>query len=274
VKHPTEAREEAFSVTSDGVRIAMTHYRVGSPARLVIAPGFWRERGVGEMIFLARWFTRRGYDVTSFDFRGHGESDGQYTFGLEEWRDVAAVLESQSGAGYASQIVVGFSLGGAIAADALARRPEIIVDALVMISSPADFFEIRPRVWKSGARRQMSLKRALKPPRLDMTTLPRRKPAALEAVARLTVPKLIVTTEDDWLVAEEHGAWLLEAAAPPVERVHLRLPGSLHADALVRFAPRSLLRALEAFLERYAPRPAGPLSAPTAPRKSERGGRK
>jgi pimeloyl-ACP methyl ester carboxylesterase len=272
VKPLEETREDAFCAASDGVRIAVTHYRIGSSARLVIAPGFWRERGVEEMIFLARWFTRRGYDVTSFDFRGHGQSEGEYTFGLKEWRDVESVLAQ--GSGYARQAVVGFSLGGAIAADALVRRPEMAVDALIMISSPADLLEVRPRVWKSGARRQLSLKRALKPPRLDMAALPRRKPAALDAVARLTVPKLIVTTQDDWLVAETHGVRLLEAAAPPVEHVHLTLPGSLHADALVRFAPRALLRALESFLERYVPVPARRGTGPPTPRRPPVGGDK
>jgi hypothetical protein len=38
-----------------------------------------------------------------------------------------------------------------------------------------------------------------------------------------------------------------------VDYVHLDLPGSLHADALVRYVPLSLLRLLDSWFARNAP---------------------
>ena len=67
------------------------------------------------------------------------------------------------------------------------------------------------------------------------------------------MPKLIVTAEGDWLVDPSHGRTPRRAAAPPVDDVHLDLPGSLHADALVKFVPLRLLRLLDRWLVRNAP---------------------
>ncbi|MGH9399490.1 MAG: hypothetical protein ACRD00_03915, partial [Thermoanaerobaculia bacterium] len=79
------------------------------------------------------------------------------------------------------------------------------------------------------------------------------KPRAVEAIARITAPKLIVTSEGDWLVDPSHGRQLAAAAAPPVDHVHLEQAGSLHADALVRFVPLRLLRVLDRWLVQHAP---------------------
>jgi hypothetical protein len=67
------------------------------------------------------------------------------------------------------------------------------------------------------------------------------------------MPKLIVTSEDDWLVDPEQGRELAAQAAAPVELVHLELPGSLHADGLVKFVPVRLLRVLDRWFARNAP---------------------
>jgi hypothetical protein len=67
------------------------------------------------------------------------------------------------------------------------------------------------------------------------------------------MPKLIVTSEGDWLVDPSHGRALARAARKPVEHVHLELPGALHADGLVRFVPVRLLRLLDRWLDEHAP---------------------
>jgi pimeloyl-ACP methyl ester carboxylesterase len=90
-------------------------------------------------------------------------------------------------------------------------------------------------------------------PRLSAARLLSRKPRAVEAVARLTMPKLIVSAEGDWLVDPSHARSLEQAAAPPVDAVHLDLTGSLHADALVRYAPLQILRVLTRWFDKNAP---------------------
>jgi pimeloyl-ACP methyl ester carboxylesterase len=240
---------------SDGVSIAYTLWRRPARELMVLAPGFWRVRLARENLFLAHHFLRRGYDVAAIDFRGHGDSGGRYAFGASEHRDFHAVIDTLVGPGrmYERFSVLGFSLGGSIAAQALSLRPDLPCRALAMVSSPADLSRIRPRPWKTGAIRQVRLRHALRVPRLAAATLTVRKPRASDAVASLRIPKLIVTSEGDWLVDPAQGRALAAASASPVEHVHLELPGALHADGLVKFVPVWLLRVLDRWFAREAP---------------------
>ena len=149
--------------TSDGVAIAYTLWRRPARELLILAPGFWSVRLARENLFLANFFVRRGYDVVALDFRGHGDSKGAYTFGTFEAHDLKAVLDELVGEGrpYARFALLGLSMGGMIAADALARWPELPCRALVMVSSPADLRDLRPKPWKAGAMRQVRLRHAL-----------------------------------------------------------------------------------------------------------------
>jgi len=255
MKTPAHEVLDREALTSDGVRIAYTWWRRPSRELLVLAPGFWRVRLAPENLFLANHYLRLGYDVIVLDFRGHGDSGGAYSFGKSEPEDLRAVLEEVVGEKkpYRGFALVGLSLGGTISAVTLARFPHLNGRALVLVSSPADVLAVRPRPWKPGALRQMHLRQALRMPRLAARKLLARQPPAAEAVSRLTLPKLIVTAEGDWLVDPSHGRLLASAAAPPVEHVHLALPGSLHADALVKFVPLRLLRVLDPWLLRHAP---------------------
>ena len=241
--------------SADGVPIAYTLWRRPARELLVLAPGFWRVRLGRENLFLATHFVRSGYDVAALDFRGHGDSGGGYAFGASEHRDFHAVIDELVGPGklYERFAVLGFSMGGSIAAQALALRPELPGRALAMVSSPADLSRLRPKPWKAGALKQVRLRHAVRVPRIAAAQLASRKPRAADAVASLRMPKLIVTAEDDWLVDPEQGRELAAQAASPVELVHLELPGSLHADGLVKFVPVKLLRVLDGWFARHAP---------------------
>lgn len=239
----------------DGVPIAYTLWRRPSRELVILAPGFWRERRDRENVFLANHLFRRGYDVAVLDFRGHGDSGGAYTFGVDEGWDFRAVAQDLAGSGkdYERFAAVGLSMGGSIMAEELACQPLLPCRALAMISSPADVLALRPKLWKPDAARQLHWKRALRVPRIAARDLFSPKPRAVDAVALILAPKLIVTAEGDWLVDPSHGRLLAAAAAPPVEHVHLDLPGSLHADALVRTVPLRLFRILDRWLAQHAP---------------------
>jgi pimeloyl-ACP methyl ester carboxylesterase len=239
----------------DGVSIAYTLWRQPSPELIVLAPGFWRVRLARENLFLVHHFLRRGYDVAALDFRGHGDSDGRYAFGDSEHYDFHAVIEELAGEGrlYERFAVLGLSMGGSIAAHTLALHPHLPCRALAMISSPSDLRRLRPKPWKAGAFRQVRLRHALKVPRVAGRSLARGKPRASDAVAALAMPKLIVTSEGDWLVDPSHGRALAESAAGPVDYVHLELPGALHADGLVKFVPAKLLKVLDRWFDENAP---------------------
>jgi pimeloyl-ACP methyl ester carboxylesterase len=254
-RRPAPAGIELKTLTSDGVPIAYTLWRRPARELVILAPGFWRRRLARENLYLATHFSRRGYDVAALDFRGHGGSGGAYSFGALEALDLAAVAEELVGAKnpYSRFSIVGLSMGGSIAAEMLAQRPDLPCRALVMVSSPADFTALKPRPLSRDAVRQLRLRHALRMPRLALSHLRGPKPRAAEAVAKLRMPKLIVTAERDWLVDPSHGRLLADAAAPPVEYIHLDLPGSLHADSLVRRVPLTFLRLLDRWFAEHAP---------------------
>jgi pimeloyl-ACP methyl ester carboxylesterase len=252
---PAPEAIELTTLTSDGVPIAYTLWRRPARELVILAPGFWRRRLARENLYLATHFSRRGYDVAALDFRGHGGSGGSYSFGALEALDLAAVAEELVGEKnpYSRFAVVGLSMGGSIAAEMLAQRPDLPCRALVMVSSPADVTALKPRPLSRDAVLQLRLRHALRMPRIALAHLRGPKPRALEAVAKLTMPKLIVTAERDWLVDPSQGRLLADAAAPPVEYVHFDLPGSLHADSLVRRVPLRLLRVLDRWFAQHAP---------------------
>jgi pimeloyl-ACP methyl ester carboxylesterase len=240
----------------DGVSIAYTLWRRPSRELILLAPGFWRVRLARENLYLAEHFLRLGYDVVSLDFRGHGDSGGGYAFGAAEDRDFLAVVDELVGENrpYERFAVVGLSLGGSIAAHALAARPDLPCRALVMISSPDDLRALRPKPWKAGALRQVRLRHAVKVPRLSPgKTLRARKPRAADSVAELRIPKLIVTAAGDWLVDPSHGRSIAAAAAAPGEPVHQAVSGALPAGGRVHCVPLRLLRLLDRWLKEHAP---------------------
>ena len=149
---------------------------------------------------------------------------------------------------------VGLSMGGSIAAPRRWRRgPSCHAARSAMISSPADLRALRPKPWRIGALRQVRLRHALRVP-----ASPRRRCAAASRARprrspRLPVPKLIVTSEGDWLVDPSHGRALAEGLG---EARGARPPGS--AGVAPRRRPRRavpvrLLRVLDRWFADNAP---------------------
>ncbi|HEX6163341.1 MAG TPA: alpha/beta fold hydrolase [Vicinamibacterales bacterium] len=83
-------------------------------------------------------FLRRGFDVVVYDSRGHGRSEGEgCTYGFFEKQDLRRVLVQ---AGIDRTIVIGHSLGAAVALQAAAIDPRIV--GVVAVSTFADLRSI------------------------------------------------------------------------------------------------------------------------------------
>ena len=89
------------------------------------------------MVGRVRLLHQRGYDALAFDFRGHGESDGnRITLGPNEAEDVAAAVDFVRSNSPDHRIgVIGVSLGGAAT---LLNGPSLPIDALVAEAAFAD----------------------------------------------------------------------------------------------------------------------------------------
>lgn len=120
--------EEVTFVTSDGLELRgwFLPSRQGRAA-VILGHGFTRSRQ--EMLDVAAMLHRNCYNVLLFDWRAHGESEGERTtFGYKEVQDVAAALDFVSSRPEVDPErigVLGKSLGGAIAISAAADLSQL-----------------------------------------------------------------------------------------------------------------------------------------------------
>lgn len=109
---------DTFTVRSGDVRIPVTV--AGNGPRAMFVPGMSiTQAGLGELIGELRRFLQ----LATFDLRGHGHSDAADDYGYGAFAaDATAVTDAVTRAG--PVIMLGFSLGGDLALDQAAARPE------------------------------------------------------------------------------------------------------------------------------------------------------
>lgn len=123
--------------TSDGVDLrARLHAPAGgSRIAIVLVHGFTGSMDHPEVLAVAEALAGDGYDVISYDARGHRGSGGLSTLGDTEQHDVAAAVRAAR-ARYDHVVTVGASMG-AIAALRQAAATDPGLAGVVTISSPA-----------------------------------------------------------------------------------------------------------------------------------------
>jgi pimeloyl-ACP methyl ester carboxylesterase len=132
-----------FVKTKSGLRISIRHLQKVKDVVVVIAPGFFQSKET--KTFKAMEKDLSPYlDIISMDFRGHGKSEGRYTFSAYEKEDLEAVIE-YAHQHYKKVGVLGFSYGGAVAIITQAQLKNI--SSLVCVGSPAASEEIRFQWW-------------------------------------------------------------------------------------------------------------------------------
>ncbi len=187
---------------------------------------------LGEQVQVLAQLRRLRVNVFAFDYRGYGRSHGQPSE-AGVLRDARAAYDHVVGPlAQAPETVVllGHSLGGAIAIDCAVRRP---VAGLIVQSSFIDTKQMARELY----------------PQIPMHWIARRQFRSIEKVARLEMPKLFVHGDQDGTIPVTHGRRLFRAAAEPKELfivpraghndVH-RHGGSKYTRRLSRFRDRCL----------------------------------
>ncbi|HEY7280326.1 MAG TPA: alpha/beta fold hydrolase [Actinomycetota bacterium] len=200
--------------TSDGLELIGTRLGDAEPA-VVLCHGFSGWHTKTRPALLAEALAER-FTVYGFDFRGHGASHGETTFGNLEVRDVGAVLARARDDGHDPVATVGWSMGGvaAIRHAALVGGP----DAVVAISAPArwdghESAAVRRMAWVATSSRGRRVARALGvriAPTIDRPESPE------DVIAKIApVPILIVHGRDDHYFEEEEAWRLYRRAGEP-----------------------------------------------------------
>ena len=169
---------------------------------------------VGDRLPFAALLTAAGFDLVLFDYRGYGRSSGrpseQGTY--RDARAALACLRAQSGVDPSRVLLLGESLGGAVALElALAHPPA----GLVLLSA---FTSVR------------ALAR-LHYPYIPATVVPDAYPS-LRRIDDLRSPLLVLHGEGDEIVPLSHARELYDAAPEP-KRI-ATFPGVGHADIVPR----------------------------------------
>lgn len=131
----------------EGKRIAIRHVggagattgEAGFPPAQVLFCGGFHSTMLGQKASHLSAFCRdRGWHFTRFDYRGHGESEGNPAeFTLHDWlADTLAVLDQIK----EPTLVVGSSMGGWLASLAALRRPTQVGGLLLLAAAP-DFLQ-------------------------------------------------------------------------------------------------------------------------------------
>ena len=201
---------EAFAVDVRDARIQAWVLDAAGPGKpkgtVVLMHGLLRDSR--QTLPFARALAAAGFRCLLVDLRGHGASTGKYqTYGVEEARDVAAVLDRA----YAEKLIVGplgawgFSLGGATALQAAARDGRL--KAAVSVEAFASMRDEVPRFgrilvpifgWVSDETYTKAINRAG-----QMAGFNPDDADTVAAVKRIGYPVLIIHSAGDGLVPLE-----------------------------------------------------------------------
>ncbi|MDX1584914.1 MAG: alpha/beta fold hydrolase [Thermoanaerobaculia bacterium] len=245
----------SFAVRSfDSIEIWYDLYEGAAETLVVILPGFWRTRRHPSISRFASILADRGHSVAVVDLRGHGDSGGRFGFNRHEHLDAEAVIRDvRERRGPERIVVVGLSLGGAVAVSLAARTRENI-DGLILVSAVSDFEKIRPRLNPLELPRHLSWGQAFRWPRFVWSFFSSPKLVAAAEIERVSAPACMIHVVDDWLIDHRHSEEL-HASHPGCSELHLmEIPGGHHADRIFSVAPGRVESIIDRFLERHLKR--------------------
>lgn len=241
-------RPKNFTVkTSDGIRIAFVLYAGGKKGRsvVVICPGFFQSKDTHTFRQLSRDLAGVS-DVVCMDFRGHGRSEGLYTFSAREGKDLEAVLGWVRNR-YPTIHLVGFSLGGAVVLNTAARFPEV-ARTVTAVSAPSSFREIEYRFWTPDAIRTGL--RTYGPGvgcRPGPVWLKKERPS--DSIRKIfSIPVLLIHGTRDPIITHHHSERLHRTANNP-KQLEL-ISGGGHAEELYRENPSKFISLIEKWMTR------------------------
>jgi alpha-beta hydrolase superfamily lysophospholipase len=214
--------------TEDGLHLPARWWYAEDPrATVVLVHGFTASKDDPALGAVAEQLQSAGYDVISYDARGHGASAGLSTLGDMERHDVAAAVNTARPRGR-PVVLVGASMG----AIAVLRHAAECADlsGVVTVSSPARWQV--PRTWRSilaVALTQTRGGRALTARRLGARVSPSWtwSDPPITLVEKITAPIAFIHGARDRFILPKSAAELYEAAPEP-RRLEI-VPGMGHA---------------------------------------------
>ncbi len=194
-------------------------------------------------------FTKNGFDIFVFDYRGYGNSDGKPSEeGLYQDLEAASrFLTRRYGVESRNQLAVGSSLGGGVLANVAQRIPFKAVAITASFTSMDDAIAQRINRFSPGLRRFLAKDAAIS------------KFNSLESIQRCLSPVFIAGAVNDDATPLWMSKALHQAAPSHLPKGFLALTGCEHHEVYEK-APEQLMAGLESFLsELESKRPLQPV---------------
>lgn len=235
-------------LSEDGQRIAYDHYDKSRSSVIVIAHGFFNSKRAVVLRQLAQAFWE-DHDVFLFDFRGHGQSSGLFTWTSKEGQDLAAVLNHLRPK-YQNIGLVGFSFGGSIAINALSKDKR--VDSFICVSAPAFARKIDYRFWELDLQKDLFYTLLSREGRQGKGVRPGpfwlKTEDPVNNISKLTVPIFFIHGTKDWVVKPGHSQALYDRAKGDKEIFYVQ--GGRHGEFLMKDEPQLFVRKAQDWFQR------------------------
>jgi alpha-beta hydrolase superfamily lysophospholipase len=184
--------------------------------------------GVGDSrrssVRIADHFVPAGFDVVAYDSRAHGESEGDAcTYGAYEKQDLARVL---AGIQARPIVLLGSSLGAAVALQAAAQSPEVA--AVISVSTFSNLRRVardRAPFFASEANIRDAFAIAEREGRFKLDDA-----SPVTAAPHIKVPVLIIHGEDDDETRPIHSQRVYDALRGPKQLIIV--PGAGHGNVI------------------------------------------
>lgn len=192
--------EELYIKTSDGIKIALNHFKEDREQVIIIANGWTMSKDSKFTDEMANLFAKT-FDVISFDFRGHGKSSGIYTFTSKESEDLKSVV-NYANKFYKKIYLLGFSLGAAISIIHSAQTGRI--DRLIIVSAPYSFAKIKNFMWIKDFLKNPFKKYEFKIcSKLRPSPIIQKKIRPIDVVSKINIPTLFIVGDSDTITPPE-----------------------------------------------------------------------
>jgi len=219
--------EEIKLLTKDDIKIAVNHYKNGFDSVVIIAPGWFMTKDSKSFKEISEEFSKHA-DILAIDFRGHGKSEGFYTFTKKEVNDLETVIEFAHKE-YKKIYLMGFSLGGALVLINSANNK--LIEKIITVSAPTCFEKIENHIWKKEAWiptfQKCELKRWFS---IRAGSLFGKKIKPIEIIKNVQCPTLFIAGEKDPTVGAWHTKTLYEKAI--CKKKYELFKGCYHAEDL------------------------------------------
>ena len=214
--------EDVYFKSSDNVALHGWYLRARGEERGTVLVCHGNVENISTHIKLDLWLVEAGYNVFIFDYRGYGKSDGTpHVTGIHLDAEAAlgTLLNALPRSKNDAVIVMGKSLGGAVAAYTVANSPfRSRVKALILDSAFSSYRMI--------AREKIAESVIGWPFQYPLSLLVNNDYSPVDWIGKVSpIPVLIMHGYDDLIVPEHHSRKLYEAASNPKELWDLKIEG-------------------------------------------------